>query len=55
MTLEAPHVLARPAKARLDLVGDENSAGTLDRLDRALQQARWFRQDAVTGEQRIDD
>ena len=55
MALEAPHVLAGAAEAGLHLVGDEQAASALDRLDRSLQEARRLGQDAVAGEKRIDD
>ena len=51
MALEAPQVFAGAAEAGLDLVGDEQAARPLDRVDRAPQEARRFREDAVAGEQ----
>ena len=55
VALEAPHMFAGAAEAGLHLVGNEQAARPLDRLDRALQEARRLGQDAVAGEQRIDD
>ena len=42
MTLKAPKMLAGPAEAGLDLVGNEQAACPLDRVDSAPQKARWF-------------
>ncbi len=55
MTLKSPEMLAGPTEAGLHLVGNEQAACPLDRIDRTPQEARWFREDAVAGEQRIDD
>ena len=55
MTLKTPKVFAGPAETGLHFVGNEDTARPLDRIDRALQEALRSGQDAVAGEQRIDD
>ena len=55
MALKTPKVLAGPAEAGLDLVGNEQPACPLDGIDCALQETLWARKDAVAGEQRINN
>ena len=55
VALEAPHLPAGAAEARLHLVGDEEPAGLAHFRDRLLQEAGRIREDAVARKDRVDD